>query len=65
MLVITFDESEEEVIHKICDMFETGHIKKQIPINRHLNVFGELKIDSRKRGCFLQRKRGGLESSRI
>lgn len=49
MLVITFDDSEEEVIHKICDLFETEHIKKMVLLDQKVNVFGEIKIDPRER----------------
>lgn len=49
MLVITFDDSEKEVIHKICDLFESEHIEKMVPLDQKIKVFGEIKIDSRER----------------
>lgn len=49
MLVITFDDSEEEAIHKICDLFEPEHVERIVPLNQKIEVFGEIKIDSRER----------------
>ena len=57
MLVITFDDSEEEVIHKICDLFETEHIKKMVSIEQKINVIGEIKIDPSERIVYCNEKK--------
>lgn len=60
MLVIIFDDSEDEVIHKICDLFEPEYIKKMVPLDQKINAFGKIKIDSRERIVFYNEKEVSL-----